>query len=160
MKELEDEARAKYEAYTDSVNQDRCESVDDGVRCQLFIHDDDQHAALIFDEIDERTARRARIQARKAEYKTWGEPWTKARPGEGLLPWAGDFPRAESNPWRPPQPGRNCSRGSVSMAAIGSRRPTVARTGRSLDRPTPTRTPCPSRERDPVTDRDASTVTG
>jgi hypothetical protein len=102
MKELEDEARAKYEAYKDSVNQDRCESVDDGVRCQLFIHDDDQHAALIFNEIDEWTARRARIQARKADTKLGANRGQRPVPARGLLPWAGDFPRAESNPWRPP----------------------------------------------------------
>jgi hypothetical protein len=84
------------------VNQDRCESVDDGVRCQLFIHDDDQHAALIFNEIDEWTARRARIQARKADTKLGANRGQRPVPARGLLPWAGDFPRRRAIPGVPP----------------------------------------------------------
>lgn len=71
---------------------DRCTAVDDGVRCQLFIHDDGQHAAMIrFDLAPERGKRRAAA----AEYRRWGEPWTKPAPGKAPLAWAPTFPRVE-----------------------------------------------------------------
>ena len=72
---------------THATDRDRCADVDQSVRCQLLLHHDGQHAAMISFEAF------ARYPNRVSEYRQWGEPWTKARPGQGPLPWAATFPR-------------------------------------------------------------------
>jgi hypothetical protein len=74
-------------------DQDRCASIDNGCRCQLLLHDDGQHAAMVkFDLSPERGRRRQKVSG----YRTWDAPWTKPEPGQAPLPWAPTFPRLET----------------------------------------------------------------
>jgi hypothetical protein len=62
-------------------DQDRCINVDPhSTRCQLLTHDDDQHCAMIRQELS--PARYARRPS-YIDYRTWGEPWTGPTPGQG-----------------------------------------------------------------------------
>lgn len=77
------------------VDAERCVSVRPvslglaRIRCQLIVHDDDQHVAMVaFDAF----AKRGNV----AEYAIWGNPWTKVEPGQGPLAWSPSFPRVET----------------------------------------------------------------
>lgn len=74
------------------VDRDRCKSVDDGARCQLYVHDDGQHVAMV--RFDVHPARAMRQRA-VAEYRRWGQLWTKPEPGQAPLPWAPTMPMVE-----------------------------------------------------------------
>lgn len=75
-------------------SEDRCTDINDGHRCQLLAHDDDQHCAMVHFDIGA-----ARGNRRKAvvEYRRWGAPWTKPTPGQATLKWAPTFPAVESS---------------------------------------------------------------
>jgi hypothetical protein len=77
-----------------SWREDRCTATaPDGVRCQVLVHDDGQHAAMTgFDLSPARGARKGSA----ATYSTWGEPWTGTRPGQGTLAWAPTMPMVEA----------------------------------------------------------------
>lgn len=67
----------------------RCTSVDQGDRCQLIQHDDDQHVACI--RFEQTRGGRDFI----SEYRTWGAEWMKGRPGVDGLRWSPTFPGAQ-----------------------------------------------------------------
>jgi hypothetical protein len=67
----------------------RCTSIDQGDRCHLFEHDDDQDIAMISHPVQaSRASRRSYRPLPAPEFRTWGQPWTGPTPGESPLRWA------------------------------------------------------------------------